>query len=319
MTIDASNLPGDTPSFALLGTGALGGLYGGLLANAGAEIHFLARSDAAHLKTHGLKVESPLGDFQIPIQVYDRPQAMPTVDVVIVAWKTTSNSQLAEALQAVCGPDTYVLVLQNGLISEQAAAEIVGADRVLGGCCFLCSNKIGPGHIRHLDYGAILFGEYASELSGPVTPRMQLLEQLFRGAKIDMTGVEDLRLARWKKLVWNIPYNGLSVVLNASTDQIMNDTHTSQLAEDLMREVAQAASANDIQIEDDHIERMLQATREMVPYDSSMYLDYKHQRPMEVEAIFGEALRAAQQAGCQPRKIEMLYQQLQYLDRVNRA
>jgi 2-dehydropantoate 2-reductase len=307
-------------SYAILGTGALGGLYGGLLARAGLDVHFLLRSDYAWVRQHGLRVDSPLGDFHLPaIQCYASAEhmaiEMPPVDVVVVAWKTTANGVLAETLKQICAPHTLVLVLQNGLDVESSAAACVGAQRVLGGCCVLCCNKVGPGHIQHVDYGRIAFGEYAQELSGSITPRMQRIAEDFQRAGIDMQADEDLRNVRWRKLVWNIPYNGLSVVLDADTRQLMNDPESAALVEDLMREVSTAAGHCGNPIDEAHITKMLDDTRRMVPYDSSMRLDFLARRPMEVESIFGNPLRAALQAGYRPAKIEMLYQQLCFLDR----
>ena len=223
-------------SYAILGTGALGGYYGGLLARSGLDVRFLLRSDYAHVREHGLRIDSPHGSFHLPsVQCYDSPEKMaeqsPAVDVAIVAWKTTANGALEETLQQVCGPQTIVLVLQNGFDVERLAATCLGAERVLGGCCFLCCNKVGPGEIQHIDYGRIAFGEYAPELGGSITPRMQAIASDFQQAGIDMQPAEDLRKVRWSKLVWNIPYNGLSVVLNADTQQLMQDTHTARLVE----------------------------------------------------------------------------------------
>lgn len=308
-----------TRSYAVLGTGALGGLYGGLLAQAGFDVHFLLRSDLEHVREHGLKVDTPLGDFHLAEpQIYGRVDEMPDVDVVIVAWKTTANADLPEALRQVCGAETAVLVLQNGWDIERDAARVVGEERVLGGCCFLCSNKVGPGHIRHLDYGRIVFGEYGSERAGTITRRMESITRDFREAKIDMHPDEDLRAVRWRKLVWNIPFNGLSVVLSADTGQIMGDDDSSSLARQLMLEVRAAAGVCGSDVSERHVQKMMDDTRNMVPYDSSMLLDYRARRPIEVEAIFGNPMRAAQAHGYSPPRIEMLYQQLCFLDRQNR-
>lgn len=315
MTLDNANR-----QVAVLGTGALGGLYGGMLAKSGVPVHFLLRSDYDHVVRHGLRVDSHWGDFHLASpNVYAAVEAMPAVDLVIVAWKATANAGLPDALRAICKPTTTVLVLQNGWDVEKAAADVVGADNVLGGCCFLCSNKIGPGHIQHLDYGAIAFGEYASDKVGQASDRMHHIALLFREAGIDMRPVENLPQARWKKLAWNIPFNGLSVVLNADTKQIMQDSHACKLAEELMHEVRQSALACGADVPESHVEKMLRDTREMVPYDSSMLLDYRARRPIEVEAIFGNPLRAARQAGFHPLRIEFLYDQLCFLDRTNRA
>jgi len=306
----------NTKSYAILGTGALGGLYGALLSRSGATVHFLARSDYAQIVQSGLRVDSPLGNFHLErVSCFASAAEMPPVDVAIVAWKATANAALAETLRQVCGPETIVLVLQNGWDVESTAAACVGAQRVLGGCCFLCCNKVGPGHIQHVDYGRIAFGEYAPQLAGKITPRMEAIAADFHAAGIDMQPAEDLRNVRWRKLVWNIPYNGLSVVLNADTQQLMQDPQSELLVEELMREVCQAAEKCGSPIALAHVDKMLADTRAMVPYDSSMRLDYLAGRPMEVEAIFGNPLRAAQQAGYHPHKIEMLYRQLSFLNR----
>lgn len=305
--------------YAVLGTGALGGLYGGLLARCGIETHFLVRSDFDHVRQHGLKIESPLGNFDLsPVSCFDSAELLPPVDVVIVAWKTTANAALKETLRQVCGPETVVLVLQNGWDVEKEAAECVGSERVLGGCCFLCCNKIGPGHIQHVDYGRIVFGEYDRSLSGRITERMKVIERDFQLAGIDMQPAVDLQNVRWRKLMWNIPYNGLSVVLNADTSQIMNDPASAELARALMQEVREAAECYGCVIEESFVEKLLEDTRQMVPYDSSMRLDFLAARPIEVEAIFGSSLRAAREAGYQASRVEMLYHQLVFLDRRNR-
>jgi 2-dehydropantoate 2-reductase len=306
-------------TYAILGTGALGGLYGGLLARQGLAVHFLLRSDFSHVRQHGLQIESPLGNFQLTnINCYRNVEQMPVVDVAIVAWKTTANAALPQALRHVCGPHTAVLVLQNGWDVERSAADCVGAEQVLGGCCFLCCNKVGPGQIQHLDYGRIAFGEYDLARAGRVTPRMEQIAQDFHLAGIEMEPATDLRNVRWRKLMWNIPYNGLSVALNADTSQIMKDPAAAALAESLMQEVRQVAHCCGSQIEAEFVDKLLQYTRQMVPYDSSMRLDYRAGRPMEIEAIFGNTLRAAQQVGDRPRQIEMLYQQLAFMDRNHR-
>jgi 2-dehydropantoate 2-reductase len=301
-------------TYAVLGVGALGGLYGGLLARSGLVVHFLLHSDFEHVREHGLRVDTPLGDFHLPkVNAYRSACDMPAVDVVIVAWKATANAALKTTLPPIVGPDTTVLVLQNGWDIELDSAKIVGAEHVMGGCCFLCCNKVGPGHIHHLDYGRIVFGEYAPLLSGVITPRMERITTDFRRAGIDIVATEDLRQTRWMKLMWNIPFNGLSVVLNALTDRIMSEPHTAQLAESLMREVREAAAGCGSSIDEDVIEKLLSDTAKMVPYASSMLVDHQQGRPIEVEAIVGNPLRAAQAAGVSTPRIEMLYAQLKYL------
>ncbi|MCU0708181.1 MAG: putative 2-dehydropantoate 2-reductase [Pirellula sp.] len=306
-----------TLNYAIIGTGALGGFYGGLMARSGLDVHFLFHSDFEHVVQHGLRVDSKLGDFYLPkVQAYRDVRDMPSVDCVIVGLKSTQNHLLATLLPPLMREDTVVLVLQNGLHVEQATRDVVGEGRVAGGCCFLCSNKVGPGHIRHLDYGRIVFGPYRGlddSESGPPSDRLQAIQQDLVNAGIDGQLTDDLTTARWRKLMWNIPFNGLSVILNASTDAIMKDPHSRNLARRVSEEVRQTACKCGSAIEPEFVDWVVDHTDEMVPYDSSMRLDFKQGRPIEVEAIYGNAMRAALRRGVETPILTSLYQQLHFL------
>ncbi len=304
-----------TTRFGVIGGGALGGFYGCLLAKVGFEVHFLLRSDAEHVRQRGWKVETPLGDFKIKeVNVHAVAETMPPCDVTIVALKTTQNGLLPDLLPKPTSHGGRVLVLQNGLDVEHDAAQIVGPDRVLGGCCFLCSNKVGPGHIRHLDHGRILLGDYRPPPKKHSGHAPAIRDDLV-DAGIDAKLVADLATARWKKLIWNIPFNGLSVVLNATTQELMESPEACDLARSLMEEVHRGANACGATISEDVIQTTLDVTRDMVPYDSSMRLDFIKQRPMEIEAILGTPIRHARERGCEMPRVEMLYRELLFLNR----
>ncbi len=303
-------------NYAIVGTGALGGFYGGRLQQAGLEVNFLLRSDYDQVKKHGLSVESPEGDFTLPhVRAYHDAHKMPQCDVVILALKTTHNHFLPQILPPLLKDNGAVLVLQNGLNTEPEVAKIVGAERVVGGLCFLCSYKVGPGHICHLDYGTITLGEYAQNYKAMgVTDRLHQIARDFQLAKIPIKMSEDLLLSRWKKLVWNIPYNGLSVVLDARTDELMANPDTLILVKEMMGEVVAGAKICDRIIPDDFISQMLEYTQKMKPYRTSMKIDYDESRPLEVEAIFGNPIRVAQQAGIKLPQIEVVYRMLKFVD-----
>ncbi|OKH36584.1 2-dehydropantoate 2-reductase [[Phormidium ambiguum] IAM M-71] len=306
-------------SYAVVGTGALGGYYGACLQKSGLNVHFLLHTDYEYVSQHGLVVESKNGDFNLPhVQAYSDASKMPACDVVIVALKTTQNYLLPQILPNLLKDNGVVLLLQNGLCVEDDIAKIVGNERVMGGLCFLCSNKVAPGHIRHLDYGEIKIAEYTDnyQVAG-ITKRMEQIASDFERAGIKMELVEDLLLARWQKLVWNIPYNGLSVVLDARTDELMNNPDTRSLVEELMWEVVAGAKSCDRTIPKTFVETMLQYTDKMKPYRTSMKIDYDEKRPLEVETMFGNPLKFAQQRGANLPKITMIYQQLKFLDNRN--
>lgn len=298
--------------FSIVGTGAVGGYYGSLLQRAGHEVHFLLNRDFAHVAIHGLTIESCHGDFVLPqVNVYSDVAAMPKSDVIIVALKSTANHVLPQILPYLVKEDSVVVTLQNGLGSEEAIAATVGPDKVMGGLCFLCANKTGPGHIRHLDYGLITLGEYsASDTPGGITARLKQVGEDFEQSRIPIQLVEDLALARWKKLVWNIPFNGLSVLHDALTDELISDPETRLLCETLMMEVVAAAAVCARPIEQSFIHKMMENTQKMKPYAPSMKLDYERGNPMEIESIYGNPIRAAKAKGVSMPETENIYHQL---------
>ena len=308
--------------YCVIGAGALGGLYGGILARAGREVHFLLHSDYDHARAHGWQVDSVRGDFHLPgesLHLHRDVKTVPPCDVTILGLKTTRNHLLVDLLPPSTSGGGVVLCLQNGLHSESDSVAVVGQDRVLGGCCFLCSNKVGPGHIRHIDYGRILMGEFTPAAQPPagVSVRLKVIADDLRAAGIDANATGDLWAARWRKLMWNIPFNGLSVVLNASTRELIDTPATESLAASIMKEVYDAAAVCGRLLPADAIDATLEHTRDMVPYDSSMRLDYLARRPMELQAIFAAPIAAAHAAGTSMRQVEALYQQLQFLDRLS--
>jgi 2-dehydropantoate 2-reductase len=306
-------------SYTIIGTGAVGGFYGACLQRAGFEVHFLVHSDYEHVRQHGLVIESKEGDFTLPkVHAYRDVREIPATNVMIIALKATQNHLLKNLLPPLVRDDSVILVLQNGLGVEEEVAQIVGNTNIIGGLCFLCSNKVGPGHIRHIDYKAITLAKYTEGYQAcGSTEEMVRLAHDFKEANVPITLAEDLWIARWKKLVWNIPYNGLSVVLDATTQELMANLDSRTLVEQLMEEVSLGAKTSDRNIPESFIQEMLDHTEKMEPYKTSMKVDYDERRPMEVEAILGNPLRSAQSRGIELPQISMLYQQLKFLNARN--
>ncbi|MDR9401939.1 MAG: putative 2-dehydropantoate 2-reductase [Halothece sp. Uz-M2-17] len=301
--------------YAIIGTGAIGGYYGARLQAAGFEVHFLLRSDYTVVKEQGLMIDSCEGNFTLPtVKAYQDVAAMPACDVVVVALKATQNHLLPQLLPQIVSKDSVVLLLQNGLGAEDKIAEMI-SNPILGGLCFICANKIAPGHILHLDYGSIKIAEYSLE-GKPcgITETVNQIAQDFQEARITVEMSEDLLLTRWEKLAWNIPFNGLSALLEATTAEIMANEGTRALAQTLAEEVAMGARSNDRALSKTFIQALMQRTEKMKPYHTSMKLDRDANRPLEVEAIFGNPLRSAIAQGIDLPHIEMLYQQLKFLD-----
>lgn len=284
-------------SIAVVGAGAVGCYYGGRLAAAGEDVRFLMRSDLGAVRERGLTVESVAGDFRIEHpQVYGSALEIGPVDLVIVAWKATANGHFPEVIPALLHGETAILTLQNGLGNTERLAELFGAQRVLGGLCFVCINRVGPGHIRHIAKGLVTIGEVARAPGA----RLAEVERRFTAAGIECRAVENLAAAQWEKLVWNVPFNGLCIAEGGiDTAELLARPGGEEEVRAVMREVIAGAGALGIAIPEEMIEHQITATREMGAYRPSSMIDYLDGRAVEVEAIWAEPLRRARAAGAE--------------------
>ncbi|OQA48187.1 MAG: 2-dehydropantoate 2-reductase [Bacteroidetes bacterium ADurb.Bin302] len=295
--------------YAIVGTGAIGGFYGGELARIGKDVHFLLRSDYEFVKQNGLKVHSVNGDFCInPINAYNDAKQMPQCDIILVCMKTTQNHLLPELLYPLVKPSTCIVLVQNGLNIEKKLASSYPDIDIAAGMAFVCCNKIKIGEIMHLDYGKLTVSPYQGKCSYLKTLCNDLTE-----AGIDNYLWEEYVTARWRKLVWNIPYNGLTVVLNTTTELLMKNKASRQLVKELMEEVRAGGLACGADIPDNFIDEMLKSTDQMRPYDPSMRLDFLRHHQMEIEAIYSNPIAAAHNAGVEMPKIAMLEKQLKFI------
>lgn len=298
--------------YAIIGTGGIGGYYGGRLAKSGQEVHFLLRSDYEQAKLHGLRVESVNGDFVIqPMNAYNDSHQMPTCDVVLVCMKTTGNAKLKEILEPVLRPDSLVILIQNGLCIDQELAAAFPQTLIAGGTAFVCSFRIGPAHIRHAEYGALTFAPLQAEAA----PLLKQVSADFEAAGVPITYEDDLNLIRWKKLVWNIPYNGLTVILNQATDRLTFDPASRTLIRALMEEVVEAAHYCGAEIPSSFIDKMFDLTEKMTPYSPSMRLDYDHHRPLEIQTMYSHPIRVAREHGYEMKLTQVLEKELIFLER----
>lgn len=296
--------------YAIIGTGAVGGYYGGRLANAGHDVHFLLHSDYEYVRENGFHVESCNGSFHLPRpNVYHSVHDMPQADVVIVALKTTRNALLAELLPPLLHPQTLVLLIQNGIGLEPDVQKMFPGLWLAAGLAFICSAKTGPGQVSHQCYGHINIGNYSC-------PDARIMEQLI--ADFNASGIKAAEVeyheARWKKAVWNMPFNGMTVVMDAQTDKLLQNPSTMALIRRQMLEVIGAARALGVQnIDDSFADRMIQNTLDMVPYSPSMKLDHDFHRPMEIDYLYTRAIAEAHKAGFAMPCLEMLEAQLRFI------
>lgn len=290
---------------AIVGAGALGLYYGALLQRSGEDVHFLLRRDYDAISKNGLKIFSINGNFTLPqVQGYRRSDEIGPVDLVLVGLKTFTNDRYAELITPLLDEGTQILTLQNGLGNEEALADLFGEKRIIGGVAFLCSNRGVPGEVHHLGEGRITLGEY----QGVDRERLVRLVTTFTKAGVDCRATSDLKRARWEKLVWNIPFNGLSALLQQPVDRLVAPGPCRQLVRELMLEVIAAANAQGLTspIAENYAERMLVFTETMGAYQPSMQIDREAGRQLEMAAIFAAPLAYGRQQGIAMPRVEML-------------
>ena len=298
-------------SYSVVGTGAIGGFYGGRLAHAGRKVRFLLHSDYEFVKEHGLRVDSCDGDFVLPqVDAYRSAADMPESDVVLVCLKTVRNHDvLPDLLRPLINEGTTVVLIQNGIGLEEDLQKVFPGVGIVAGLAFICSAKAGPGHIRHQDFGSINLGNYScpSERFGALLA--DLLDAGLKAAEVPYLE------ARWKKAVWNMPFNGMTVALNTSTDRLLNTPATRRLIYDQMMEVIGAARALGVStLTSDFADLMMTTTDRMVPYSPSMKLDFDNRRPMEIEYLYTRPIAEARKAGFDMPKLAMLEAELRFIE-----
>lgn len=299
--------------YGIIGTGAIGGYYGSKLARAGRDVHFLFHSDYDYVCEHGLQVDSCDGSFHLDrVNAYGSAADMPRCDVVMVSLKSVNNHLLPSLLPPLLHEHTLVVMIQNGIGVEPDVQRQFPGLWLAAGLAFICSSKSEPGRVSHQCYGSINLANYSC-------PDEQLMAQLvadFVDAGIEAHQVE-YHEARWKKAVWNMPFNGMTVALNTQTNLLLQHEATRQLIREQMLEVIGAAQHLGVKnIDASFAEKMIKMTDEMTPYSPSMKLDFDFHRPMEIHYLYTRPLQIAREAGFRMPKLEMLEAELRFLSKV---
>jgi 2-dehydropantoate 2-reductase len=295
---------------AIVGAGAVGLYYGARLALNGEDVSFLLRSDFEAVMKEGIRIESVHGDALLkPVKAFRSPEEIGPVDLVVVAWKATSNHLLDTVIPPMCHDGTQILTLQNGLGNCERLAKIVGPDRVLGGLCFVCLNRLSKGFVRHTAGGKVTIGEWQAQ---PDDQRAKSLVARFKAAGIPSEFAENLQQAQWRKLVWNVPFNGLSIAEGGiTTDLLLADPKIEAEVRALMEDVLDGATSLGLVIDPSVIDFEIERTRPMEAYRPSSMIDFVEGREVEFDAIWSEPLRQARTAGARLRHLEDLITRIQ--------
>jgi 2-dehydropantoate 2-reductase len=281
---------------AVFGAGSVGGYFGGRLALGGSDVVFIARG--AHLqalRTQGLRVESPKGDFTVPsVQATDDPTQIGPVDVVLVAVKAWQVPEAAQAMRPIVGPETCVVPLQNGLEAPAQGAAVLGPQHVLGGTCVISSAIVAPGCIRHLGLDpSITFGE----LDHTPSPRAERLRQAFARAEVTAIISLDIQVAIWEKFM-AIRFGPVGAVARAPAGVLRSVPETRQMVEQACVETLRVAQARGIALAEDSPAKTLSALDSIAPgIIASLQRDIEAGRPSELDALTGALVRLGAEVG----------------------
>jgi len=300
-----------------MGTGGLGGYFGGLLARSGAEVNFIARG--AHLQVlqnRGLSVRSVHGDFVIPVQACETVEGLAAADLVLFCVKTYAVEEAVALLQPVVADHTVLLTLQNGVDTPSELQEIFGRGIVLAGVTRTGSTLAEPGVIvQQTSDRVIEFGALNRQGQSAVDGVRAVLE----AADIPAVAADDIRKLLWEKLVLISAFSGLGALTGLSTAQLLAHGPTRQLYRDTMQETAVVGQAAGVAIDPDIVTRTLTyLDAQDDPGESSMAVDFQRGRPIELEAINGAVVRHGQRLQIPAPVNNTIYASLTVMDQVNR-
>lgn len=307
-------------NYAVIGTGAIGGYCAVKLYQAGFDTHCLFNTDYLFVKEHGLTlITTENKKVIVPIKSYNNIDEIPRCDVILVTLKTTSNIILKNILPKLVHTNTVIVFIQNGIGIEQEHAKYIPSEKIIGGSSKLKVTKISPGIIQHFGFDTVDFAQYyPDDHQSGITEPVRLLAEDFQKAGIDSTPFSHLPSIRWKKLVANIPLSGLSIVFNASTRDLVENSDSYSLVLAMTKEVIHTAKQCGADIPEDFFEQRLNAFEQfkIMPTNyMSMKDDFDAHRPLELQAIYQNAISIAKKYNVTMPLTEKLYKQLLVMTR----
>ncbi|TGM06306.1 2-dehydropantoate 2-reductase [Leptospira barantonii] len=291
----------------VLGSGAIAGLYAGKLAQAGCSLDFWVRKNSLELKKNGFQIESqPWGDFKYGAEdVFETvPENLEKYDLILNCLKCLPEVRLETILGKQIPNQVPILLLQNGIGIEEPVENLYPKNEILSGLAFVCANRLDNGKILHLDYGELTIGSWNRKNSSVA----KMVADLFNGVGVPTQITETIRQARWKKLMWNAPFNPISVLSGGkNTSEILAQPFGRKLVIEIMKEVQKLSTLDGAEVPETQIHTFITMTETMKPYKTSMLLDFESGRPMEIEAILGNTIRIAEKNGLEIPHIQTLY------------
>lgn len=282
---------------AVIGTGGVGGYFGGRLAESGSDVHFVARGrHLEEMRRCGLKVKSRLGDILIkPVKATDNPAEIGPVDLVIVAVKLADTDAAIQSAKPLLGPETAVVSLQNGIDAVERLTAAFGKPRVLGGVCHIAAVISGPGIILHTGTMARLT---IGETDGRTSQRLEAIAAACKKAKIDFIASPEIDQAIWNKFVFLSSFSGVTTLTRLPKGPIMAEPETRTLLRDAIAEAVAVARARGVKLDADLVDKLM-TFAEGLPDDmkSSMLGDLERGGRLELPWLSGTVAKLGASLG----------------------
>jgi len=299
---------------AIFGTGAVGGYFGGRLAQAGENVTFIARGERLRaLQEHGLRIDSLKGDFTIEhVEATDDPAQVGAVDVIVVGVKAWQVREAARACRPMVGPETFVVPLQNGVEAPDQLVEVLGAEHVLGGLCRIVSSVVEPAYVRHAGLEPyVAFGELDNRPSERAAP----LQAAFERAGVKAEIPSDIQVALWEKFLFIAPFSGIGAVTRAPAGVLRSLPETRQMLEQAMQEILTVAQARSVALPQEIVSQTMALVDNLPPDGTaSMQRDIMAGRPSELESQNGAVVRLGQEVSVATPLHVFIYRSLKPLE-----
>jgi 2-dehydropantoate 2-reductase len=291
---------------AVFGAGAVGGFFGGLLARAGQDVHFIARGrQLAALQQQGLTIRSlQLGDVQIPdVRAHSRAADVGIADIVLVCVKANQTAAILDDIATLTSTATTIVTMQNGVDSDDEVADRFGRECVIPAVVYVGATVESPGIVSHVAGGTIMIGARP----GVDASRLPVVRDALAASGRPVRISDDIQLERWHKLLWNASFNTVSALTGRTPRELIAHAESRALIVGIMREVIAVGRACGIALWDRDADEQLAWTEQATGIRTSMMVDRERGRAMEVEALIGVIVRAARQHGVAAPSSEAVY------------
>ncbi len=306
---------------AVIGAGAIGAFYGAKLYQHGLSVEFYSKKFAQESTKPNksivcdIYVNSIWGSFSAPITCYQDTKDMQSADFVLLTTKALPSINYFDLINPVLKKTSTIICIQNGLCNEENLEKLFPNHPIVGVTAFTCIHRSGH-TINHIDYGLLKLAPLCSKYSF----HANMIYNIFQQAGIESSLHNHLKQLRWEKLLWNIPFNALSVILHgANTHDMLLSHPINELVKQIMYEIFTVAKVDNVDLKQNNIEDMIQRTQSMKPYKTSMLLDFEKKSILEIEAIIGQPRAIAHKHNIPVPQLDTIYSILYYISESNIA